>query len=277
MHTIEITDDQYDRIRALRDELADRHADRYTSVTLPDGVAYLLDLADTVDDPDRTAEVGPDDDADAAGAASAGETRVADRPRPFPRETLEAELTERNRRHTDPEAASRMDLYEIAAEYEVTGRSGMTKDELVTAIAETVERRYTDPLAPVDFDVPGLSPDDDGGFEGEAGRDDGGGGAAGGESADPDESDRDDGGAGGDPDDGGADCGPDDGGADGGPDDGSTEGDGQLNAMLSLLETHDDKWRSADGDARYEVDLPDGSVETARTKDDVRAVLFKHY
>ena len=259
MHTIEITDDQYDRIRALRDELADRHADRYTSVTLPDGVAYLLDLADTVDDPDRTAEVGPDDDADAAGAASAGETRVADRSRPFPRETLEAELTERNRRHTDPEAASRMDLYEIAAEYEVTGRSGMTKDELVTAIAETVERRYTDPLAPVDFDVPGLSPDDDGGFEGEAGRDDGGGGAAGGESADPDESDRDDGGA------------------DGGPDDGSTEGDGQLNAMLSLLETHDDKWRSADGDARYEVDLPDGSVETARTKDDVRAVLFKHY
>ncbi len=47
--------------------------------------------------------------------------------------------------------------------------------------------------------------------------------------------------------------------------------------MLSLLDTHSDKWHSADGDARYEIELPDGSVESARTKDDVRATLFKHY
>ena len=32
-----------------------------------------------------------------------------------------------------------------------------------------------------------------------------------------------------------------------------------------------------DGDAHYEVKLPDGSVESARTKDDVRVILFKHY
>jgi hypothetical protein len=47
--------------------------------------------------------------------------------------------------------------------------------------------------------------------------------------------------------------------------------------MMNLLSAHDDKWREASGDARYEVDLPDGNVESARTKDDVRALLFKHY
>ncbi|PHQ38288.1 hypothetical protein DJ69_12460 [Halorubrum persicum] len=246
MHTIEITEDQYDRIRALREELADHHADRYTSVTLPDGVAYLLDLAEAVDDPDRTAEVGTGDDAGAVGAGSTDGTDSTDGPRPFPREALEAELTERNRRHTDPEAASRMDLYEIAAEYDVSGRSSMTKGELVTAITEAVERRYTDPLAPVDVDVSGLSPEDKGSDDSEEEIDDGG------ETVDePGERDE--------------------------ADDGSTDDGGQLNAMLSLLETHEDKWRSADGDARYEVDLPDGSVEAARTKDDVRAVLFRHY
>ncbi len=73
----------------------------------------------------------------------------------------------------------------------------------------------------------------------------------------------DDGDAGGEPD------------VEAGDDDGS--GSGQLNAMLRLLDTHADKWRKGDGDARYEVDLPDGSVETARTKDDVRAILFRKY
>jgi hypothetical protein len=51
-----------------------------------------------------------------------------------------------------------------------------------------------------------------------------------------------------------------------------------LNSMLSLLETHEDKWREADGgEEKYEVDLPDGSTTGARTKDDVKAVLFKQY
>ena len=51
----------------------------------------------------------------------------------------------------------------------------------------------------------------------------------------------------------------------------------RLQAMMNLLETHDDKWREGDGEARYEVDLPDGSTETVQTRDDVRAVLFKNY
>jgi len=53
--------------------------------------------------------------------------------------------------------------------------------------------------------------------------------------------------------------------------------DAMLNEMMSLLDTHGDKWGESDGDERYAVDLPDGSTEQVRTKDDVKALLFKHY
>jgi hypothetical protein len=53
--------------------------------------------------------------------------------------------------------------------------------------------------------------------------------------------------------------------------------DAMLNEMMSLLDTHDGKWGEASGDERYAVDLPDGSTEQVRTKDDVKALLFKHY
>ncbi|GAB3679555.1 hypothetical protein GCM10028857_01080 [Salinarchaeum chitinilyticum] len=53
--------------------------------------------------------------------------------------------------------------------------------------------------------------------------------------------------------------------------------DGMLSAMMALMDTHDDKWESAAGDTGYEVELPDGSTESANTQDDVRALLFKHY
>lgn len=56
------------------------------------------------------------------------------------------------------------------------------------------------------------------------------------------------------------------------------DGDDRLNAMMNLLDTHEDKWREASqGDARYEVDMPDGSTEFVQTKDDVRAHIFKNY
>lgn len=237
MPSIEITDDQRDRIEALRRELADAHAGSYASVTPPDVAAYLLDLADAVSDPDRLAE---GDAADARGS--------------FPRAELEAALTERNRRHASEDDDAPMDLYSIAAAYDVAGRSNMTKGELVAAILDAVERRYTDPLAPVDLDLPpgdGAVADD--------------GPAVDGAEAD-DEAETDDGAE--------ADDGP---AGDEAETDAETDSDGQLTAMLNLLETHRDKWREADGDARYEVELPDGSSETARTKDDVRATLFKHY
>lgn len=71
-----------------------------------------------------------------------------------------------------------------------------------------------------------------------------------------------------------ADDGPDDT-ADTDSDDGS--GGGLLSTANQLLDEHGDKWREGDGDAPYEVDLPDGSTESVRTKDDVRQLLFQHY
>ncbi|MEY7848246.1 hypothetical protein AB7C87_03480 [Natrarchaeobius sp. A-rgal3] len=59
---------------------------------------------------------------------------------------------------------------------------------------------------------------------------------------------------------------------------GEADDDDMLNEMMSLLETHDDKWEeSSSADYRYTVALPDGSSEDAQTKDDVRALLFKNY
>jgi hypothetical protein len=56
------------------------------------------------------------------------------------------------------------------------------------------------------------------------------------------------------------------------------DGGSQLQQMMSLLETHEGKWRkAASGDAPYEVDLPDGGTESARTKDDVKRILFTNY
>jgi hypothetical protein len=145
MPTLDITDAHRDRIETLREELAAAHAGAYASVDTDDALAYLLDLADAVDDPDRTA---------------------------------------------DPEIVG------DAAESGTRNGPGDAGDKAAVS---------------------------------------------------------------------------DDAGAD---DDG---GSGQLNAMMSLLDTHEDKWREGDGDVRYEVDLPDGTVEAARTKDDVRALLFKNY
>jgi hypothetical protein len=67
--------------------------------------------------------------------------------------------------------------------------------------------------------------------------------------------------------------------ASGGPTpDAEEDGDDRLNAMMNLLDTHDDKWREAtQGDARYEIDMPDGATEYVQTKDDVRAHIFKNY
>ncbi|MFU8868878.1 hypothetical protein [Natronococcus sp.] len=60
--------------------------------------------------------------------------------------------------------------------------------------------------------------------------------------------------------------------------DGAADDDEMLDEMMNLLRTHDDKWEEApSGEARYAVTLPDGSVETVQTKDDVRALLFKNY
>lgn len=52
----------------------------------------------------------------------------------------------------------------------------------------------------------------------------------------------------------------------------------RLQAMMNLLDQHDDKWaESGSEEGKYVVSLPDGSEEHVRTRDDVRALLFKHY
>jgi hypothetical protein len=54
--------------------------------------------------------------------------------------------------------------------------------------------------------------------------------------------------------------------------------DDALSAANRLLTEHDEKWtRSDENDEPYEVTLPDGSTVSARTKDDVRKLLFQNY
>ena len=70
----------------------------------------------------------------------------------------------------------------------------------------------------------------------------------------------------------------DTGGDDESGEDGTADDDDMLDRMMSLLDTHDDKWEeSPSADHRYRVTLPDGSTEDVQTKDDVRALLFQNY
>ncbi len=251
MKTLDIPDEYRDRIEALRSELADEHAGAYATVDTGDVLAYLLDLADAVDDPSRTA-----DPVEASTSSpSTAETDTTGDPgsdgrdgpemfgTPFDREPVRERLAARNRKHGDPDGAERMDLYAMAAAFDVTGRSEMTKDELIDAIIDRATAFATDPFGAIGVEIDvdeGPAVEANGDPEGEANEAD--------QAVDTEaDSDADD------------------------------TGTTQLNAMMSLLDTHDDKWREGEGDVRYEVDLPDGSVETARTKDDVRALLFKNY
>ena len=149
MPELQITETQQERFETLREELAAEHAGPYATVQPQDVVDYLLDLAESVEEPDRRIDGPADDD----GNDASGETAIGG------------------------------------------------SDE---AMADDGGSSLPDPAADGDLD--------------------------------------------------------------GGP-----------GGLLNLLERHDDKWREADGDERYEVELEDGSVETARTKDDVKAILFEHY
>ena len=242
MPTLDITDDHRDRIESLRAELAAAHAGPYASVDTDDTLAYLLDLADAVDDPHREASA----DALAGEAASSpADGAESDTGVPFDRESVRERLAARNRKHGDPDAADAMDLYSIAAAFDVTGRSGMTKAALIDAILDAAAAVAADPFSRVDVDIAGGEGAAD--VTDEAGADEADDGSAASDETDETDDETDD-----------------------------TDAN-QLNAMMSLLDTHEEKWRKADGDARYEVELPDGDVETARTKDDVRALLFKNY
>ena len=56
-----------------------------------------------------------------------------------------------------------------------------------------------------------------------------------------------------------------------------SESTSDMSGVFDLLDEHADKWRESDGEVPYEVDLPDGSTEAARTRDDIKTTLFKYY
>ncbi|WP_435064850.1 hypothetical protein [Halobaculum sp. EA56] len=58
----------------------------------------------------------------------------------------------------------------------------------------------------------------------------------------------------------------------------SGEESSRLQRMIGLLDRYDDVWEETDSDeGKYAVTLPEGGTRTVRTKDDVRALLFRHY
>lgn len=61
------------------------------------------------------------------------------------------------------------------------------------------------------------------------------------------------------------------------PSGGSDSPEDTLQEAMSLLDSHDDRWRESSGDEPYEVDLPDGSTEAVRTKDGIKRLIFKHW
>ncbi len=231
MNQIDLTASQRKRFESLQSELETR-AGSYATVTPQDTVEYLLDIAAEIDDPNPQS-------AELSVVQSTHTTQET-----FPEQSVREQLESRRLNHRDPEAANTLDLYTIAVEFDISGRSSMQKAELIDAIIATAKQQYTNPFAAVDIEFPSEQ-DTEADSE-----------------ADALETTADD------------------------TADSSTtqssetengDSSGQLNAMLNLLETHDDKWQKTAGDARYEVELPDGSTESARTKDDVRAVLFKNY
>jgi hypothetical protein len=263
MPEIHVTESQKERLAALQDELADEVVGKYGTVRPQDAVEYLLDrYADDAEGADASGGTtgesglpsgdGTDgdglDDAVAKLGSSGGTTTV--------------------RRTGEDDSATEADDADPAVD--VDDETDDPPDDNGT------DSEASDGDGDADSDDAGEDENDEA-ENGEAGAngDDAGDGDDGDEVDEEDSSDADDDGGttpdGDDGDEGDADETDEDAGAD---DSGSGA---TLNAMMNLLSAHDDKWREAGGDARYEVDLPDGSVESARTKDDVRALLFKHY
>lgn len=153
----------------------------------------------------------------------------------------------------------RLGAVQEALEAEVVGKYSHVRP--ADALEYLLDRYESDVDAGNDGGGTDASNDDAGDGDSDDGADDGSGEDDEGPAEDHDESADDDGSTGDD---------------DAGPATG--DDDAELDAMMNLLSEHDDVWdESSSSDARYEVELPDGSTEPARTKDDVRGLLFKHY
>jgi hypothetical protein len=245
MPELDVTEEQLERLDALRSELETAFVDGYGHVRRRDAVDYLLDTyTPPVERRVRTA-------LDGAVRNEAGEID-------YPA------------------------LQSIARNTDGVKGSGTTAEEMYRAVLEA-KVREAGSGGVVGLDVPHGDGDDRSDDTGASAADPNAdtGPSAGADSDAEAEVDPDDGSGG------------DDAGAAGASDDESEDATGnassvgasadggggsQLQAMMNLLETHEDRWRKAEsGDAPYEVDLPDGGTETARTKDDVKRILFRNY
>jgi hypothetical protein len=207
MPTIEITEDQQDRLEDVRTELENRRLGPYGTIRTVDAVEFLLDHYETGVD---LTEDSPGDD-QRAGRPEAPDSE--DEPA------------------GDAERKPEDDAEDEAGTGEDTGADEDEKtDESEAAEDEDDDGNEEDGQA-----------DDDEADDGEADNE-----------ADDDE-------AGDEAEEGG-------------------DSSGRLNAMMQLLDEHDDKWAESDSEnGKYDVTLPEGTTESVRTKDDVRALLFKHY
>lgn len=250
MPTIEFTDDQYERFRAILADLEIVYVGEYGTIREEDAVDYLLDTYTPPMALDDGADASADGSAHGSADTSADGTGSQDASAGAP-ETPETGATDATGEDLttvsgigDTKAAALAD----AGFETVTDLRAATVDALATAdgIGEDLAAEIKANLD---------ARDDDGG--------DG--------SDEADESDGSD--APGEP---GSD-GDDDGGDDGAGSATQEDGAARLESMMSLLDEHDGVWRESGGDEPYEVELPDGSVESARTKDHVRQLLFQHY
>jgi hypothetical protein len=241
MPTIELTEQQRRRLETVRADVEDAFVDTYGHTELEDAIDYLLDT--------YTPPATADGQTDMEVIATADYTA----------------------------------LQHVATDVDGVPGSGIGADEMrgrllaelgAGALAARLNDSDTDDDATASDSVPedATTPADE--DDGEPAEDAG-------ETADESDADGEDddteGGVDGDSDGEGGDT---EDGDDDADDSGVTVGPGGgdvLSAANRLLDANDDKWREGGGDTPYEVDLPDGTTEGVRTKDDVRQLLFRHY
>jgi hypothetical protein len=232
MPTIEITEEQLERLEAVRAEVEEALAGPYGTVPTSGAVEYLLD---TYTPPDESG-------VDAGGATEAAP--VEDRPQ----ERNDGGLAAIDPIGSAKAAALERSGYKSVDDLKAASIADLTE---VEGIGETLATRI---LEAVSSDDAGGEPDE----------------------TNADETNADETNADGNP--GDATSGTRTVVSGGTPTPGNDgAGTTRLNAMMNLLDQHADKWNESEGDEPYEVELPDGSTETARTKDDVRGLLFRHY
>ncbi|MBP1955754.1 hypothetical protein J2752_002683 [Halarchaeum rubridurum] len=240
MPELDIGASQAEYIEELREALADEYLDGYGAMRPRDALQYLIDRHEaTRPADDLVPAAASSDDAVAGTGDEAGSTA--------------ADATTPASPSVDDAAAAMLDAGEPdASEDSVVGESEALDAAAGSASVETVRDDAADANATTEAET---------------------------EPASTTVSTTSDGDGDGDPETAGDDATTDTDSATSPSPSPSPSGSGSpLRQMMELLEEHDDAWEEVDSsDGKYRVTLPDGSTEHARTRDDVRALLFKHY